>query len=574
VSRTEGSNPSPSATTGGLRTGTREEDVAGPEGAHRGGVGHDPVRNARFQPLLLLGGFLVLLPVLVLSAHPARGLLLAVGLAFSLAGVGAWWWVRVERRAPEQRRRVGYVLALATPPTFLTFVAVLGADRPEPFLPLGAATVCAMAPVSRAAIRLPVQAATVSIFGVMLVQAERPPTDVVLPLVLLTSIAVLASVLAHDLDRARVAERRARRDALRRAELLTAVRELPGATAAEAAVAACAAMRALGFDAAGCTIVRGGRLVDLHLDDLPAPPEPLRVGEGLAGAAVVENRTLVVGDYQADPRRLGVRRDIGSAVVASIRTGATAVGGVIGSRRERRTPTEAEVEVAEVLAAHLGAVFATDEALRRQQQLLSRMGQLERMRGSFVANVSDELRDPLTIVREVAGTLARHGLELDPQQRTDLFERMATHSEHLRRTIDALLDFSRFQSSHPEPAVERIEVVELLDPVLRGADAELSPEAAALGAQVHVDGSLVRHALTLLVAGTVGPGGSDGPTRLEVSRANGAVWVEVHAAGTAPAPPLVRSLAEQLLVAAGAELRDGAVPVLHLPLADAEAVAG
>jgi GAF domain-containing protein len=572
VSRTEGSNPSPSASRGGLRTGTREEDDAEPAGGHRGGVGHDPVRHARFQPLLLLGGFLALLPSLILSAAPARGLLLAVGLAFAVAGVGAWWWVRARRRAPEQRRRVGYVLSLATPPTFLTFVAVLGADRPEAFLPLGAATVCAMAPVSRAAIRLPVQVTTVSVYGVMLVQAGRRPADVVLPLVLLTSIAVLASVLAHDLDRARVAERQARRDALRRAELLTAVRELPGATAAEAAVAACAAMRSLGFDAAGCTVVRGDRLVDLHLDDLPAPPEPLRVGEGLAGAAVAENRTLVVGDYQADPRRLEVRRDIGSAVVAPIRSGPTAIGGVIGARRERRIPTEAEVEVAEVLAAHLGAVFATDEALRRQQQLLGRMGQLERMRGSFVANVSDELREPLTVVREVAGTLASHGLELDPRQRSELFDQMATHSEHLRRTIDALLDFSRFQSSRPEPSVEAIEVSELLGPVLSGAHAVLSPDAGALGTQVHVDGSLVRHALTLLVVGAVGADTSLVPTRLEVSRANGAVRVEVHASGTAPAAPLVRSLAEQLLVAAGAELHDGAFPALHLPLADAEAV--
>jgi hypothetical protein len=58
-----------------------------------------------------------------------------------------------------------------------------------------------------------------------------------------------------------------------------------------------------------------------------------------------------------------------------------------------------------------------------------------------------------------------------------------------------------------------------------------------------------------------------------VSRANGVVRVEVHAGGTAPAAPLVRSLAEQLLVAAGAELHDGAVPTLHLPLVDAEAVA-
>jgi K+-sensing histidine kinase KdpD len=569
VSRTEGSNPSPSALW--ACDGGHEEVAADAYGDGRRRVVDDPVRRARFQPLLLTGAYLAVLPTLVATAHPARTLLLVVGAIVAGGGVLAWWWGRSGERSSRQRERVALGLTLAAAPAFLALVSVLGADRPESYLPLGAALLCSMAPATRTWLRVPVQLLTVVFYAALLVEAGRSVPDLLLPLVLLGSVGVLASALAHDLVDLGAAERRARQDAQRRAELLTAVRSLPGATLDEALAAACATMRSLGFDAAGCAVRRGDRLVNLHLDGLPDSPASARPGEGLAWACVAENRTIVTGDYQADPRHLEARPQVGSAVVVPIRIDGVAIGSLMGARQERSTPSPAEVEVAEVLAAHLGAVFATEETVRRQRELLTRMGQLETMRSTFVAQVSDELRDPLTVVRGVAATLTAHGTRLDPQQRTRLFERMGEQTDQLRRTIDALLDFSRFQSTRPQPSIEVVDLAELLGPVLSSTDAALSTEEGELAALVQVDGDLVRHALELLVTGT---GAVEAPPQLRLSSDDGHIEIAVQADAEAnAAPALVRSLAAQLLVAAGAALGEGADPVVRLPLVGAEVMA-
>jgi K+-sensing histidine kinase KdpD len=495
--------------------------------------------------------------------------MLGVGLVFAALGAWTWWWGSSSDRDPKRRDHVALLLTLATAPAFFGLVAVLGADQPEPYLPLGAALVCSMAPVLRWGVRVPVQLLTVVFFAWLLVRAGRSLPEVLLPLVLLASVTVLATALARDLVESRTAERRARRDAQRRAELLTTVRALPGASLEEAAAAACASMRALGFDAAGCMVVQGDRLVNLHLVGLSALPADAG-DDGIAGTCVAENRTIVVGDYQADRRSPDGRPEIGSVVVVPIRVEGYAVGSLMGARAQRNAPTPAEVEVAEVLAAHLGAVFATDGTVRRQRELLSRMGQLETMRSSFVAQVSDELRDPLTIVRGVAAVLASHGPALESAHRRRLLGDMASQTDQLRRTIDALLDFSRFQSTRPGATIVAIGLDELLRPVLRATAAELAVEGAHRHATVLVDAALVRHALELLLAGT---GTVETPPQLRAAVRDRHVQIGVHAAAeTTSTPALVRSLASQLLVSAGAAFEDGPDPAVRLPRAEVEAV--
>jgi K+-sensing histidine kinase KdpD len=553
----------------GRGRGADEETVADGDRGRRERVGIDPVRRARFQPLLLVGAFLTVLPAVVVSGHPAWRGMLAGGIAFAAAGLGAWWWEDRREVGRGRREQVALLLTATTTPAFLGLVAIIGAEHPEAFLPMGAALVASMAPVTVRAVRIPVQLLAIAFFAALLVRAGRALPDVLLPLVLLVSIAVLATTLARELVDTRGAERRARRDAQRRAELLTAVRALPGSTLEEASAAACAAMLALGFDSAGCAVRRGDQVVTLHLDGVPPTDRSSPLGERLAGTCIAENRTIVRGDVQADPRPLGLPARIGSVVVVPIRVEGRAVGSLLGARSQRGEPSAAEVEVAEVLAAHLSAVFSTDATVRRQRELLARMEQLETMRSGFVGQVSDELRDPLTVVRGIAETLVTHGNVLERDRRVQLFERMGLQTDQLRRTIDALLDLSRFQSTRPEPTIGPVRVRDLLAPLRRSTDAELVAEDAALDRLVRVDGALVGHALELLVTAT---GVHHGAPQLAVTVDASTLHIAVHAdAEGNAAPRLVRSLAAQLLVIAGAELRPEPSPSLLLPIVEVEA---
>ena len=82
---------------------------------------------------------------------------------------------------------------------------------------------------------------------------------------------------------------------------------------------------------------------------------------------------------------------------------------------------------------------------------LTRLRRLETVRRDFVANVSHELKTPLTVVRGFAETLADD--DPPPEIRRQFAESIASHTRRMQRLVDDLLDLSRIESGGwvPEP---------------------------------------------------------------------------------------------------------------------------
>jgi signal transduction histidine kinase len=118
-----------------------------------------------------------------------------------------------------------------------------------------------------------------------------------------------------------------------------------------------------------------------------------------------------------------------------------------------------------------GAVFVVHDvtALKR----------LESVRSDFVANVSHELKTPLTVLRGYAETL----LKDDPQAevRRDFLDKLLSHSRRMQALIDDLLDLSRIESGawRPEPGDVALE------PLLEEVWATLAARAEAGGVTFH-----------------------------------------------------------------------------------------
>jgi two-component system phosphate regulon sensor histidine kinase PhoR len=99
---------------------------------------------------------------------------------------------------------------------------------------------------------------------------------------------------------------------------------------------------------------------------------------------------------------------------------------------------------------------------------------LETVRRDFVANVSHELKTPLTVIRGYAETLLAE--ETPPDVRKSFVEKVLANAQRMQQLVDDLLDLSRIESGAWAPRPERL----ALAPLLQDVWASLKPRADAL----------------------------------------------------------------------------------------------
>jgi len=84
---------------------------------------------------------------------------------------------------------------------------------------------------------------------------------------------------------------------------------------------------------------------------------------------------------------------------------------------------------------------------------VTRMRQLETLRRDFVANVSHELKTPITSIKGFVATLLDGAME-NPQDARRFLEIVARHADRLSSIIDDLLSLSRIEQEDHEGALE------------------------------------------------------------------------------------------------------------------------
>ena len=107
----------------------------------------------------------------------------------------------------------------------------------------------------------------------------------------------------------------------------------------------------------------------------------------------------------------------------------------------------------------------------REQLLLTRdvteVLKLETTRRDFVANVSHELKTPLTVISGLVETLQE--LPLDKSQRADILETIRTQAQRMQRLIEDLLVLSRIESDKTPPAEDRLDMRKTLQQLAEDA---------------------------------------------------------------------------------------------------------
>jgi two-component system phosphate regulon sensor histidine kinase PhoR len=159
---------------------------------------------------------------------------------------------------------------------------------------------------------------------------------------------------------------------------------------------------------------------------------------------------------------------------------------------------------------------------------ITRLQALETVRRDFVANVSHELKTPITAVKGALETLLEGALQEDPEAARRFLQSAARQSDRLASIIDDLLSLSRLEQQEGE-ALERQDA--LLEGIARGAiqlcqakaDAKgiaLELEAEA-GLTAAVNPQLLEQALTNLIDNAI-----------KYSSPGSTVWISLrHTAG-------------------------------------------
>ena len=147
-----------------------------------------------------------------------------------------------------------------------------------------------------------------------------------------------------------------------------------------------------------------------------------------------------------------------------------------------RMPAPRSLEMATLADAMNGMAAQIHDRL----ELIARERHLEQVRSDFVANVSHELKTPITAIKGFVETL-QDGADDDASARQRFMEIIHRQADHLDAIVDDLLVLSRLEHDDQHQHVTREH--QPLTPILQAAIDTCAPRAEAKGIPITFDGA-------------------------------------------------------------------------------------
>jgi signal transduction histidine kinase len=180
---------------------------------------------------------------------------------------------------------------------------------------------------------------------------------------------------------------------------------------------------------------------------------------------------------------------------------------------------------------------------------LTVLRKLETIRRDFVANVSHELKTPLTAVSGFAETLLDDGIP--PEQRRLFVETIRDNAGRMQRIVDDLLDLSRIESGGWRPNVGAVNVEGVVRDVFTAVQATADAKGIKLVSEVPPAAGVVRadptafHQIVSNLIENAVRYTRDGSVTLRTRLGEAGVWVDVRDTGIGIAPEHVPRIFER-----------------------------
>lgn len=243
---------------------------------------------------------------------------------------------------------------------------------------------------------------------------------------------------------------------------------------------------------------------------------------------------------EAAARRVGIVTAITGLVVAVV----GAVAAAVIARTTARSVTAPIAQLARDATRVGEGDFApipaprgpleVQELWRDLENMRTRLAELEKLKNAFLANVSHELRSPLTRVREALALLADGTCGPLSERQERVVKVASSACEREVRIVTALLDMSRLRSGLPlkveagcdiDRVIDAVVVEERADAAERGVGVDVETDGAIPA--MEIDSALVERALANLVRNAVSVSGRGQHVRVR-RRAVGAGSSDEH----------------------------------------------
>jgi K+-sensing histidine kinase KdpD len=187
-----------------------------------------------------------------------------------------------------------------------------------------------------------------------------------------------------------------------------------------------------------------------------------------------------------------------------------------------------------IVGVVVGELATRSRRLARDVVEAEKLRQADAVKTAVLHAVSHDLRSPLTAIRAASEGLDNPSVQLDPQEREELFETIRIEVERLERLVENLLDLSRLEAG---PA-RRTPELWTLDALLASALEQLGPkgdrvelDVSADVGLVRVDGPQLHRVLVNLLENALKFSSPTDPVKVTVRGAQGRVRVRVRDRG-------------------------------------------
>jgi signal transduction histidine kinase len=188
--------------------------------------------------------------------------------------------------------------------------------------------------------------------------------------------------------------------------------------------------------------------------------------EGLIGSVLATGRPLLARDVTTITGYVVFDPRVRAKVAVPLRAGGETLGVLDVETFGQFDDPDATLDLMTRLADQIALVVHSVRLRARQQEMLERLSELDRMKSDFVAITSHELRTPLTAIRGFVKTMIHNADRLSSADMQDFLGIVDRQSHRLARLVEDLLMASKIEAGELSIVPEAVAPVSFLGTLL------------------------------------------------------------------------------------------------------------